>query len=314
MCPITVLMQDHDFLHPLLRRDVTSRDVTFRLISDVRDLDLTDQDVVATELSFARHIKRLADGDDSWIAIPAFVQRGFTHRSWFVNRDTDFRSFSDLVGKSIGTNEWGATGNTWARAAAREQGLETSDVNWIVGSIDGERARTDDVLPLNGSYHDGQSTLSEALQQGELDALVCPDPPRCFYDQDSQVRRLLDDFQSQEREYFIRTRIFPGHHIVGVRRDKFDEDPEVARRIFDALAEVKRSWSELRLAEVDTSPWLLADLEEAMELMGNDWRPDGVEGNRAMIEQLCTELAAQGLVTRAIEPSELFRDVMLETV
>src|SRR5579884_2161371 len=80
----SVLMQDHDFLPTLLLQDDSERRVRFELTADVRKLDLASPDIVAAELSFARHLARIAAGDRSWVAIPAFVQRGFTHRHWYV--------------------------------------------------------------------------------------------------------------------------------------------------------------------------------------------------------------------------------------
>ena len=134
---ITLVMQDHDFLHPILCGDVVAGDLDLKLVrGDLRAAQI-DESVPASELSFARHVRRIAEGDQSWVAMPAFVRRGFSHRSWFIRRDNGHLSFSDLKGGRVGTNEWPASGNTWARAAARDQGLEPSELHWVVGSING---------------------------------------------------------------------------------------------------------------------------------------------------------------------------------
>jgi 4,5-dihydroxyphthalate decarboxylase len=268
----------------------------------------TDEQVGAAELSFARHVVRVAKHDDSWVAIPAFVRRGFSHRAWFVRRASNYASFADLVGKRVGTNEWAASGNTWARAAAREQGVSPTDIEWTVGSINGGAIARVDPLPPHARYADTEEALAGLLIQGELDALVCPDPPDGFYESDSQVTRLFDDFRAAERAYYDRTRVFPAYHVVGVRRRVFEQDPSVVGAIFDLLSAARRLWSETRLAEGDTSPWLLADLEETMALMGKEWQPYGVDENLRVIEYFCDELLAQGMIERPVRASEVFAD------
>jgi 4,5-dihydroxyphthalate decarboxylase len=55
-----------------------------------------------------------------------------------------------------------------------------------------------------------------------------------------------------------------------------------------------------------TLPWLPADVDEMLELMGDDPWPYGVEANRATIQTLLDDLGAQGLMTRRVEVEELF--------
>jgi 4,5-dihydroxyphthalate decarboxylase len=299
-------MQDHDFLQPILCGDVVDERV--RVVRGSIRAAQTDEHVGAAELSFARHVARVAKHDESWVAVPAFVRRGFSHRAWFVRRGSNYANFSDLVGKRIGTNEWAASGNTWARAAAREQGVLPSDVEWVVGSINGGAVARVDPLPPHGRYADTEEALAGLLIRGDLDALVCPDPPDGFYDSDSQVVRLLDDFRAAERAYYHRTGVFPAYHVVGVRRHVFEQDPGLLDAIFDLLSAARRLWSSTRLAEGDTSPWLLADLEETMALIGKEWQPYGVDENLRVIEYFCDELLAQGMIERRVSVSEVFAD------
>ena len=58
----------------------------------------------------------------------------------------------------------------------------------------------------------------------------------------------------------------------------------------------------------DTTPWLLADIEEAKGLFGPDWRPNGVEPNRKVVQTLCDEVFAQGLVGRKLDGATVFAE------
>jgi hypothetical protein len=65
-------------------------------------------------------------------------------------------------------------------------------------------------------------------------------------------------------------------------------------------------WLGTRIAR--TTPWLLADVEDATALIGEDWSPDGVEPNRKMTQMLCDELHAQGLLARPVSEAEVFEE------
>ena len=58
----------------------------------------------------------------------------------------------------------------------------------------------------------------------------------------------------------------------------------------------------------ESSPWLLADLEEQDALMGKGFRPYGYRENRPMVAAFCDEQAGQGLISRPLDPDELFSD------
>jgi 4,5-dihydroxyphthalate decarboxylase len=309
---ITAVFKDYDHLHPLAAGDISSPNLEVRCDRHTPlGTALGDETVTAVEISWARHIRRLSEGDNTWVAIPSFPRRAFGHRAWYTHRDNDAWKFGDLNGTVVGTNEWPATGNTWARAAAREAGLEIEKVSWVIGDVDDElkgSAQTGDVLPENARYADGSHTLLEMLLTRELDALVCPIPPEGFYEKNAIVRRLLPDFQAAERSYFQRTGIYPAHHVVGLRRAAFEADPQLATDLFDVLERSRRHWQATRLMMGDTSPWLLADIEDVMVLMGPDWQPGGDLVNHKMTATLCSELFAQGLVDVPVDPDQVFAE------
>ena len=50
------------------------------------------------------------------------------------------------------------------------------------------------------------------------------------------------------------------------------------------------------------------DIAEAIGVFGGDWQPNGVRANAKVIETLCKEQYEQGLVTRQVEPAEVFAE------
>ncbi|MDQ7909911.1 hypothetical protein RB614_35980 [Phytohabitans sp. ZYX-F-186] len=313
MDPITVTLvaKDYGHLAPLAVGDVRAEGLDLRVDRDTRraiDRTLRDPEVMLGESSISRHVARLAAGDRTWVGIPVFLMRGFRHRCFFVRADSPLAGFHDLVGKRIGTDNWMASGNTWSRAAMREQGVEPSQMRWVCGPVDGPpQDRPQGNLPGNASMAPADRNLLDMLLSGDLDALMCPDPPRGFYTAGSPVRRLFPDFRAVEEAYFQRTRLWPGIHITVIRRTLFEQHPQVAPAIHDALEASRQAWLGSRLALHET-PWLLDDLEASRAQMGAEWGANGIDANAAMVAAFCQESYAQGLIPEPVEPDALFAE------
>ncbi len=311
--PIYMVIKDYDHIAPLAAGDVIPEGIELRLERDTPgslDRTLADQSIDVGEMSMSRHILRMAANDHSFVAFPVFPTRAFRHRCFFVRRDSGLKGFKGLEGKRMGTNEWPATGNTWSRAAMREQGVRIESISWLVGSIDGAPSnRPQGVLPTNVRLAEPGRALRDMLIAGELDALMCPNPPRGFYDPDSPIVRLYPDFPKVEAEYFQRTGIYPAHHIVGVRKHVYDKNPWVLRSLFEAMEESKQRWMAQRRLLPETTPWMLADVEQATAVMGFDWQPNGLtEGNLRMVQALCDEQLAQGLLDKPMRAEDAFTE------
>jgi 4,5-dihydroxyphthalate decarboxylase len=53
-------------------------------------------------------------------------------------------------------------------------------------------------------------------------------------------------------------------------------------------------------------PWLVAHVEEARAMMGDDWWPYGVEPNRNALDTFLRYHHEQGLSKRRLKPEDLF--------
>jgi 4,5-dihydroxyphthalate decarboxylase len=309
---LTLVVNDFDFLAPLACGDVIADGIELRLERDTQralDRTLSDPAIDAGELSFARHVARVAAGDRTFVAIPIFPHRAFRHRCFFVHRRSGLRDLDDLAGRRVGTNEWPATGNTWSRAALRERGVSIEGMRWLVGSVDGAPStRPQGDLPPHVQLAPPDRTLLELLLAGELDALMCPRPPAGFYDAESPVVRLIPDYRRAEQEYYRRTGIYPAHHVIGVRGEVVDRAPRVLGSLYRALAGSIERWAAASRPLPELSPWMLAELEESAALMGSAWHACGVEPNRRTSQALCDELHAQGLIDRRLDAAALFRE------
>lgn len=266
-----------------------------------------DPSVDIGEVSFSQYLRNLANGDDTFIGLPVFLARGFEHRNFYVLHGGESCRLEDLKGKRVGVDRWSTTGSMWGRAAIRERGVEIERILWRVGSVDDASAPLPrEALPPFAQFIAPGETLSNMLLNGKLDAVQSSRPPATFRDANSPIVRLLQDYRNAERDYYARTGVYPGHHILRIRKALCERHPWAVKNLYEAMVQSRRIWLESRKDLVDVTPWLEADIEEATALFGEDWAPYGLEANAEMLQAFCDEEFAQGLVSKAINSNILF--------
>jgi len=303
-------MHNYDFLYSLSTGDVTSNAICVEIHrgADI-GAAISDERFDLVELSLSGYIQSTLKGDNTFVGIPVFLRRMPCQRSWYVHQDSDIDSFADLWGRRIGLNHWSATGNVWARIAAQDDGLDLRSVHWFLGSTDGG--------PWNpqspGSDYAQFTTISgrmiDRLIAGELDAVTSQLAPTNYYaDHDHPpVRRLIEDFRAAEYAYISRTQVYPAHHVLAVRRTALEQSPHLAVAAYRLLVEARAWWQLQRLKYGDTTPWITAEIEFAMEEFG-DWQLDPYGTNPTMLSMLCKELHAQRITDTLADPVELFTE------
>jgi 4,5-dihydroxyphthalate decarboxylase len=309
--PVTLATRDYDFVAPLALGDVVAAGIRLTLIRVFRALErvLRDPAVHGGEASFSRYVQRLAAGDRAFVGLPVFVMREFRHRNFFVPEQSGLRDLRDLAGQRVGMDAWPNSGNTWSRALLREAGVRLEDVRWMVGPINpGDPLTPPDALPPGVERAPEGRALRDLLLAGELDVLISAWAPEGFYDGSGGIRRLYADYRTVERQHYQRTRLYPAHHVVVLRRELVDRAPWAVRSLYAAFRAARETADRARLVLHESSPWLLADLEEQRALMGPDHEPYGLAGNREMIAAFCAEQWGQRLVPREVHPDEVFAE------
>ena len=141
------------------------------------------------------------------------------------------------------------------------------------------------------------------LAAGEIDALTGTQHPHPHPD----VAPLFPRARAVERDFFLRTRIFPIMHVVVIRRDLYGREPWVAENLFQAFVNAKN----LALARMHKGhpymlPWVHEDIHEIAEVFGGDPYPYGIEANRPTLEALVGYMTEQHFIPRTMPVEELF--------
>jgi 4,5-dihydroxyphthalate decarboxylase len=271
-----------------------------------------------SEMSFTSYTMLRARGEAPFVGIPAFISREFRHSCIYVHTASGIERPEDLRGKRIGIERWNQSATVWARAAlSQDYGVRPNEVQWFFGHQDtaaqkiGYRNPIPFNMPESAQHVPEGTTISAMIETGELDGLITARLPVLFAEGSPLIRRLFSDPRAVEQDYYRRTRIFPIMHTVVIKQEVYRENPWVAASLYQAFLEAK-SMAEERLYETDALsvmlPWLIDEIDQTRELMGQDYWPYGVEYNLPTLEAWGLILKEQGLTDYVLKPEEMFVD------
>ena len=286
---------------------------------------MRDREFDFAELGLTFYLRTL-DLDSAFIAIPVFPNRVFRHSCVFVNTDSGITEPKNLAGKTIGEfGIYGQDSGVWAKGILMDEyGFKPEQSRWVIGGLDRPMPPFDFVShphPANVEVTVAPQgkALSSMLDAGEIDALFTANVPQCVLDESPHVTRLFPDFEPLERDYYLRTGIFPIMHTVVLRRELLDAHPGLAHTVYRAFLAAKdaaagRYRQARRIYEVTTMvPWMNALVERNRQLFPDDWWPYGVTANRTAIDTYLRYHFEQGLSARRWTVEEIFVSELRET-
>ena len=267
-----------------------------------------------TEASFSQYTMLRDRGDERFIAIPVFSSRFFRHSCVFINKHKGIDSPQDLKGKVVGVAEYAMSAAVWLRGIfVDDYGIDPSDNSWLQGGVE-EPGRVEKLtlnLPPNVECKPigPEQTLSQMLDDGEIDALFTARTPSCFVNGSPNVDRLFPDYKKVESDYYRRTGIFPMMHTMVIKRHIYEKNPWLAMSLFKAVNEAKNIALEHISSTValhSAMPWIIGEMEYTKDLMGADWWPYGIDKNRKAIDTFLRYHHEQGLSGKLMTINDLF--------
>ena len=284
---------------------------------------LRHEEFDGSEMSLSSYTMARSRGDDRFVAIPVFPWRIFRHSCVYINTHKGIEKPTDIIGKKVGVPEYQMTAGLWIRGFFQhEYGVRPSQINWRAGGMEkpGREEKLQLQLPPDIKYEPipKDKTLSQMLDTGELDAVFSGSRmPACFTKGSPNVKRLFDNFIEVEKEYYLKTSIFPIMHAIALKRAVYEENPWIAMSLYKACLRSKNMVLE-KLQQVGAAPlysmgpWGAWERERTRTIMGEDWWPYGIEKNRVTIDALCQYSFEQGLSARRMAAEELFAPETLD--
>jgi 4,5-dihydroxyphthalate decarboxylase len=265
-----------------------------------------------SELSFAKFAAQVTRENSDIIGLPVICSRLFRFGSFYVNKKSQIKTAVDLRGKKVGSPEWAHTAAVYMRGwLQHDVGIPLEEIHWVQAGAN-ESGRVEKVelsLPKGLKLSRcADKSLSEMLADGEIDCAIIARPPNCFLEGHPDVERLFPNFQEMEEIYFSKTKVWPIMHIIAVQRHVLDDNPWIARNLYNAFLESKRRSLE-RLLDPAVSRYPLAWLSNYARKMRDtfgDPFPFGIEENRPTLDQFLQFTYEQGIAHRRAKPEEIF--------
>jgi 4,5-dihydroxyphthalate decarboxylase len=239
-------------------------------------------------------------------AIPVFPHRRFNHSCVMVRIDSNIASPEDLRGRRVGIHGHFNPIALWVRGMLQHEfGVTPSDVQWIADGPDIPGWSPPAWLKIERAPTGRK--MQDLIKNGEIDAQILSDSGTDVTTLNKVVRRLWPNYREIEADYYRRTGIFPIRHLIVVKDEVLQRDPEIAPRLVrlfeDAKQHAYRYWSDHRRSSL---AWFGAEQEEERALLGSDPWPYSVAGNRIVLETLLDYAFEQALTERRLAIEELF--------
>jgi 4,5-dihydroxyphthalate decarboxylase len=274
------------------------------------------------ELSFAKFSTQVSREDSDIIGLPVICSRLFRFSSFYINKKSGIKTVEDLKGKKIGSPEWAHSAAVYMRGwMHNDMGVKLQDVHWYQAGANapGREEKVELDLPKGVKLtRVSDKSLSEMLASGEIDCAIIARPPTCFLEGHPDIVRLYPDYLGMEEEYYKRTKVWPIMHIIAMQRHILEENPWVARNLYNAFLESKRrSLERLLDPAVSRYPlaWVPTYARRMRDMFGGDPFPFGIEENRPTLEQLALYTFQQGIAHRQMQIEEMFpKGVMTKVI
>jgi 4,5-dihydroxyphthalate decarboxylase len=242
-------------------------------------------------------------------AIPVFPHRKFCHGNVLINTASGIQEPEDLAGKIIGMRAHFNPVSLWMRGVLQEEyGVEARSLRIRTNQeeqVPGWQAP--DWLEIE-RLPKGQK-IEDVLPRGEVDACMLPEITPKLARHTPGARRLWPDFRDVEKEYYLRTKIFPIRHVVVVKKSILERHPWAARSLVEAFTNAKEKGIKY-VGDTRRSflAWYGAELEEERELFGEDAWPYNIKDNRIALETMARYAALVGVTDRKLQINEMFAE------
>ncbi len=246
------------------------------------------------------------------VAIPVFLHRRFRHGFIFINSNKGIKKPTDLIGRKIGLGTYQSSALLWIRGILEDEfQVPHKKIHWKV--------QNEEELPftppqdLDLQRTPGGKNVEFMLAEGELDAVIAPNPVAPYVHKDPRVKRLFENYQELEVDYYRRTEIFPIMHIMVIKEEIVKKYPWVPLSLLVAFERAKTvAYRNMRNPRRVPLAWFQYTQERQEELMGPDpWAYGVNDANRKVVGTMIRYGYGQGIISRELSVDDLFHESTL---
>ncbi len=259
------------------------------------------------EMSLSIFIMAVArDPNLPLVGIPVFPRRFFSAGQIYVSAASDIRQPKDLVGRRVGLHSFQTTLSVLAKGDLKlDYGVAWEKIHWL--------CMRNEVIPLELGSDVTVETIAPGkdigvmLCEGEIDALISPQPRQSMLARPDRYRRLFPDVHAEEMRYRGKYAFYPIMHLVVMKRELAAAHPELPRALmgmFDEARGLAYGFYE------DSNYSLMVDARLLYERQRADFGADpwlnGFTANRKNLEQFIGYSHDQRLIPATFPAERLF--------
>ena len=240
---LTLSCGDYDRTRPLIDRAIPTPGLDLTVIplpsAERHTRFVTNFEFDVCELQIAQYLG-LKSLRAPITAIPVFPHRRFNHSCVMVRLDSDIARPEDLRGRRVGVHAHFNPIALWIRGVLQHEfDVPPSVIHWIADGAEHVAGWSPPTWLRIERAPRGRK-MQSLLERGELDAQILSDSGADASAINKDVRRLWPNYREVEADYYRRTGIFPIRHVVVVKDDVLQRDPEVALHLVRAFEDAKQ--------------------------------------------------------------------------
>jgi 4,5-dihydroxyphthalate decarboxylase len=270
---------------------------------------LKDQEFDIAEMSLASWVAAVASTPDlPLVGIPTFPRRFFSVGQIYVGARSAAEKPADLVGKKIGLHSFQTTLSVLAKGDfKREYGLPWQQFHWIC--LRPEIVQVDLGRDVKIEWLPPGKDIGVMLMEGEIDALMSPEPRKSMLARPESYRRLFRDSRAEELRYFRKYGFFPVMHLMVAKRALVERHPALVPSLMTMFEEAKRAaYRYYDDSDYSLIVWSRNALEEQRATLGPDPWVNGFAANRKNLAQFLEDAHDQRLTKELLQPEALFHE------
>ena len=268
---------------------------------------LNDLEFDIAEMSMSTFIMAVArDPDLPLVGIPAFPRRFFSAGQIYVNVDSGIEKPAHLIGRKVALHSFQTTLSLLGKGDLKlDYDVSWEKIHWV--------CMREELVPVDLGDDVTVEVMAEGkdlgmmLCDGEVDAMISPQPRQSMLARPDRYRRLFPDVHAEEVRYFTKHGYFPIMHLVVCKRELAEKHPELPVELVRMFDDAKR------LAYGfygDSNYSLLVDgrtlYEQQNADFGDDPWPNGFKANRKNLERFIEYSHDQRLIAELYPPERLF--------
>ncbi len=252
-----------------------------------------------SEMALTTYITARAHGK-RFTALPIFLVRAFHHGAIVYNTKSGIKNPKDLEGRKVGVNRgYTVTTGVWARGILQHQyGVDLNTITWV---LSGDEHVAEYRPPANVIPIEKGEKMADLVASGELPAAIGVEI------ESPDVKPLIPNAAEAGLEALRSRGHYPINHLMVVKDDLLEAQPDLAPDIFHAFAEAKRDYVRRLQAGEIQKPTRVDELHRrVMQITGRDPLPYGIAPNRQALDELIQYAFEQRIIRRQVAAEELF--------